>query len=1272
MRKYFYASLALAAVMTVSCNKAEIEAPEEVIGTPITIHVSYDDDTKTTYADGKTFSWVKDDNIALQVIKDADNSLDVITLSAASTGRNVDFSGIIPEGYSVGSYAFYPKGTGDSYYSSDLGKVITSTGEMHLRTWGTITPDLDNPMGSIPLIGKRLSDGTYRFRTATGILKITVENIPADTYFFQLDAADGTALNGNFSFGDDCTLYMENVETAWPQKYVYFTPQADGETRTFYLPIPVGTIPAGMTASINSSSLGKVVLATTKDAITVTRNKVLNLGTLSVPYCTLDDILGTYIMTVTGGPYSSNSTTGEFVIEASDDPAQGNIMITKFAGVSGKQYGTFNGSTLTFPADQLFGPNPYSNASDYPYVALDAFTGGVTDVVFRVIGPGHIAYVGDALGFRATTSELWYNDNHNGAWPWSLCFGSVEAVIGTETWISLGMGRYMDEWFWSNNSFAPYNVEVEIWRSSLDANRYRVANPYTVANTAFSRTAVSGADDYLYLSVNPSTGMVTYETLRTGMDRSGSEGRNLAAAHPDTWNAMKSTSISASTTKVAAGTATAPLEIQMGGVYYDINDNTHFYTSNTGLKHLWFPGWDAGETWSDFIEGGYQDVTYDKNINGTDAMGTVPVMIQQSSLNANRFRVANPYRANVNASYLRSTYDEYLYFQLGNGRLYFEPFRPGVRMNDDSKELAIWHPVNSNLAGYSQGGSDFSGSSVLSTNPDGSPRKVQLGAHYFDIATPNPGYCYTRHGSTWPNDRIYITFYPADKAVVSHYEMPLKAAFHNPVAKLSLPSGTLERMVVKISGIDLSKVSGLRLYQSGWMDSGYVAPDADGVVTMTSFTNPTVTSDIDLNFWVTGSPMGDGVHFTVQEVVVDGVSLSIEQQDVVHLGGVVVNTGGDKVTVRNSTEETVTSFRIPALVTSNAGTLIAAYDVRYDSSADLQRDIDVGVKRSTDGGKTWSDLVLAMDMGTYGYDDAITAGTMTWKDAQMNNGIGDPCLLVDENTGRIFCFAVWAHGHYSDSDNRCLAWAGTGFAIEDTPQFMMVYSDDDGLTWSAPVNITTQIKQDAWRMTFQGPGRGITMKDGTLVIPIQHQEGESKTMHGLYPLNSGIAYSTDHGTTWHAHNYAHTVTSECAVAEIEPGVLMLSMRDETDSQYRRVFTTTDLGYSWTAHSTNGKVYEQSACEASLIHVDAADNVLGVDLLLMSNPQGTTGWRDHITIQASLDRGQTWTHKLLVDSGGSLGYSCLSMIDNATVGILYESSRGNIFFQAVPLTEIISD
>ena len=277
MKNFIYSALAFAAVFSVACNK-ENEAIEAPAGTPISIRAAFDEDTKTTYADGKTFSWVEGDKIALEVTKDG--KYDVITLTADATGRSVNFSGTVPEGYTVCDYAFYPKlGSKYDYYSSDLGIQENGTA----RLWGTITPDLANPMASIPLIGCKQADGSYRFKTATGILKITVENIPADAYFFQLDATSGTALNGNFSFGDDCTLYMSNVETPWAQKYVSFSPQAEGETRTFYLPIPVGAIPAGMVASITSTSRGNIVLATTQKDINVTRNKVLNLGTLTVP-----------------------------------------------------------------------------------------------------------------------------------------------------------------------------------------------------------------------------------------------------------------------------------------------------------------------------------------------------------------------------------------------------------------------------------------------------------------------------------------------------------------------------------------------------------------------------------------------------------------------------------------------------------------------------------------------------------------------------------------------------------------------------------------------------------------------------------------------------------------------------------------------------------------------------------------------------------------------------------------------------------------------------
>ena len=109
-----------------------------------------------------------------------------------------------------------------------------------------------------------------------------------------------------------------------------------------------------------------------------------------------------------------------------------------------------------------------------------------------------------------------------------------------ETWTSVGTGRFVDEYLWKNNTFAPYAVEVEIFRSDVDPNRYRFENPYAVACTAFKHTAPGSGDAYVTLTVDPSTGLVVYDDILTGMDRA-SDGRNYVAAHPASWNARKGT-----------------------------------------------------------------------------------------------------------------------------------------------------------------------------------------------------------------------------------------------------------------------------------------------------------------------------------------------------------------------------------------------------------------------------------------------------------------------------------------------------------------------------------------------------------------------------------------------------------------------------------------------------------------------------------------------------------------------------------------------------------
>lgn len=343
------------------------------------------------------------------------------------------------------------------------------------------------------------------------------------------------------------------------------------------------------------------------------------------------------------------------------------------------------------------------------------------------------------------------------------------------------------------------------------------------------------------------------------------------------------------------------------------------------------------------------------------------------------------------------------------------------------------------------------------------------------------------------------------------------------------------------------------------------------------------------------------------------------------------------IRVRSAGDDGVAAYRIPGLVTSKNGTLIATYDIRHNNAYDLQGDIDVGISRSRDGGLTWGPMITAMDMGEYG-------GL-----PQDVNGIGDPCIVVDEVSGDILLFAAWTHGGKAGQ----AAWwtAGDGFEPAQTPQLMMARSRDDGLSWSTPVNLTRQIKREAWHFTFQGPGRGITMADGTLVVPFQHQEADRTPA-------AGVMYSTDGGATWQVHEYAKINTTESQVAEVEPGVLMLNMRDNRKTG-RAVYVTKDMGRTWEPHASDGQLVEP-VCMASLLKAG--------NLLLFSNPSDPEH-RRNLTIQISEDGGISWTRRLLLDEGYGWGYSCLTLIDKHTVGILYESSQAHMTFQAVRLKDI---
>lgn len=400
-------------------------------------------------------------------------------------------------------------------------------------------------------------------------------------------------------------------------------------------------------------------------------------------------------------------------------------------------------------------------------------------------------------------------------------------------------------------------------------------------------------------------------------------------------------------------------------------------------------------------------------------------------------------------------------------------------------------------------------------------------------------------------------------------------------------------------------------------------------------------------FWVSiqmkpQASLQSKVSFTLPEALINNQPATIAWQgkaEAPRRVGIGVRQAGDNGSA---------AYRIPGLVTSNRGTLLGVYDIRYNSSVDLQEKVDIGVSRSTDKGQTWEPMRIAMTFGE-------TGGL-----PHAQNGVGDPSILVDEKTNTIWIVAAWTHGMGNGR-----AWNNSmpGMTPDETAQLMLVKSEDDGKTWSQPINITSQVKNPSWYFLLQGPGRGISMQDGTLVFPIQFIDSTRIP-------NAGIMYSKDRGKTWHLHNLARTNTTEAQVAEIEPGTLMLNMRDNRGGS-RAVAITKDLGKTWTEHPSSRKALQEPVCMASLLKVEAKDNITGKPLLLFSNPNTTRG-RHHITIKASLDNGLTWSpsQQVLLDEGESWGYSCLTLIDKGTIGILYESSVAHLTFQAVKIKDLI--
>jgi sialidase-1 len=316
------------------------------------------------------------------------------------------------------------------------------------------------------------------------------------------------------------------------------------------------------------------------------------------------------------------------------------------------------------------------------------------------------------------------------------------------------------------------------------------------------------------------------------------------------------------------------------------------------------------------------------------------------------------------------------------------------------------------------------------------------------------------------------------------------------------------------------------------------------------------------------------------------------------------------------------AYRIPALITTKGGTLLAFGEGR--ASLRDHAENDIVLKRSTDMGATWSALQVIDEDGS--------------------NALNNPTAVVVRETGRVLLmYQRYAKGFDEHKTE-------PGYEGPNVCRTLIMHSDDDGITWSEPRDITRQVKRPTVvTSTATGPGIGIQLARGKYAGRI------------LMPFNQGpygkwqvyAAISDDKGETW---RYAQTVpegtkgyANEVQFAELSDGSVMLNARNQGGDKLRKIAISRNGGATWSA-TYNDPALIEPICQASLLR-HSNENDPSKDVFLFSNP-ATQAARTNGTIRVSRDEGKTWPISRVLYPG-SFAYSCLASLPDGSIGCLFE-------------------
>ncbi len=344
----------------------------------------------------------------------------------------------------------------------------------------------------------------------------------------------------------------------------------------------------------------------------------------------------------------------------------------------------------------------------------------------------------------------------------------------------------------------------------------------------------------------------------------------------------------------------------------------------------------------------------------------------------------------------------------------------------------------------------------------------------------------------------------------------------------------------------------------------------------------------------------------------------------------------ERIVVFRSGTEGHFAYRIPAIVRTADGTLLAFAEGRRDNLHDPGGGhINLVYKLSRDGGKSWSSLR---------YVDRSHEG---W-------AASNPTAVVDQRTGRVFVFFNrWRPGKGASNSR-----VGT----RDNEAYFR-YSDDNGLSWSDPIDITTVARDVAhWHNVVFGPGSGIQASSGRLIVPAYGQRPRS---HPIWRAAFALI-SDDGGKSWQRGEWLAVNCNENQMVELDNGHILVDARQEGGTPHR-----------WLAESPDGGIHWQDPRPGLTV------TPVCTGLLRYPTPKGAGSWyvwsgprgpgRRDLILRVSTDQCRSFRGELLVGRGPA-AYSNLVLLEHGAVGVLWEAGKSHpyetIAFTRVPAAAVV--